>query len=188
MMTKTLMRARFRELERNRPADEVQSASRMIGRRLAELEVFRSARCLGAFLSLPSEVQTSGILADCWDRNIAVAVPYYVEDTRQYAMSRLERSTRLVTRKWGVAEPAEIVPVDPADLDLILVPAMAFDLQGVRLGHGGGHYDRLLTGVKRAFRLGLAFQSQIVDQLPREPHDQPVHAILTEQKLIEVIP
>lgn len=187
-MTKLQLRARFRELERNRPADEIATASRIIADQLQEMEVFRGARCVGAFLSLPSEVQTDRILTACWDRNLQVCVPYYQEDKRVYGMSRLERNGKLHVRKWDVPEPAEIQPVEPAGLDLILIPAMAFDLQGVRLGHGGGHYDRLLGGVKRAFRLGLAFHAQVVDQLPREPHDESVHAILTEQKLIEVTP
>jgi len=188
MMTKTLMRARFRELERNRPADEIRSASHTISTRLLELEAFRSARRIGAYLSLPAEVQTAEILKACWSRGMQVCVPYYQEDTRRYGMSRLDAHGELIKRKWSVPEPAAIIAVDTADLDLILVPAVAFDFQGVRLGHGGGHYDRLLAGMKRTFRLGIAFHAQVIDRLPREPHDQTVHAILTEQKLIEVTP
>jgi len=188
MMTKAIMRARFRELERNRPDDEVGSASRVICRRLLELEAFRSARRIGAYLALPAEVQTAEILDACWHRDMQVCVPYYREDTRRYEVSRLERHDELIRRKWNVPEPREIRPVDTSDLDLILVPGLAFDRQGVRLGHGGGHYDRLLTGMKRTFRLGIAFHAHVIEQLPREPHDQRVHAILTEQKLIEATP
>ena len=188
MMTKALLRTHFRDIERNRPSDRIASASQIICEKLSQLEVFRSARCIGAFLSLPSEVQTGGILQACWAKGASVCVPYYMEGQRMYGMSSFERGGAIRKQKWNVPEPEAVMPVDPAGLDLILVPALAFDRQGVRLGHGGGYYDRLLSSVKRAFRLGLAFHEQLTDQLPHEPHDQPVHAILTEQTLIEATP
>lgn len=187
MSTKTLLRARFRELEQNRPGDEVTSYSRTISQRLATLDIFRQAHCVGAYLALPNEVQTRSIIQACWENGVTVCVPYYIASERYYSMSRLDPAAALRTRKWNLREPENPEPIDLSTLDLILVPAMAFDVHGTRLGHGGGHYDRLLTNVK-GYRLGLAFHEQVVDELPREPHDQSVHAILTEQKFIEVQP
>lgn len=187
MTTKAILRARFRELERNRPADEVTTASQAIFRQLAALEVFQQAQCIGVYLSLPSEVQSREIIEACWENGVNVCVPYYLPEDRIYSMSRLAPGAPVRTQRWNIREPERPEPVDPAKLDLILVPAMAFDLHGNRLGHGGGHYDRLLTQVK-GYRLGLAFHEQVVDELPHEPHDQPVQAILTERKLLEVTP
>lgn len=185
MTTKANLRAHFRELERNRPADEVAAASKAIFKQLAALEVFQQARCIGAYLSLPSEVQSREIIEACWENGANVCVPYYLPAERFYGMSRLHPGAPVRTQRWNVSEPEHPEPLDPGELDLILVPAMAFDLRGNRLGHGGGHYDRLLAQVK-GYRLGLAFNEQVVEALPSEPHDQPVQAILTERKLTEV--
>lgn len=182
---KQTLRIRFRELEQNRPADAVMSGSRAIYEQLIQMDVFRKARRIGAFLSLPSEVQTGDIIKACWDSGKDVCVPFFMVDVRRYGMSRLAPGTPLKLMRLNLREPEHPDPVDCSALDLMLVPALAFDLNGVRLGHGGGHYDRLLAGFK-GYRLGLAFHEQIVDQLPSEPHDEPVQAILTEQKFIEV--
>jgi 5-formyltetrahydrofolate cyclo-ligase len=182
---KQVLRAKFREQERNRPTDEVRAASRAIFEKLVAMDVFKRAKCVGAYLALPSEVQTDEIIRACWEQGKRVCVPYYIPEKRHYGMSRIDPGSAILTRKLNLREPEKPEPVDPATMDLILVPAMAFDVNGVRLGHGGGHYDRLLLNVK-GFRLGLAFREQVVDQLPREPHDECVHAILSEQKLFEV--
>ncbi len=187
MTTKAILRAHYRELERNRPADEVAAASKAIFKQLAALEVFQQAHCIGAYLSLPAEVQSREIIEACWENGVDVCVPYYLAAERFYGMSKLHPGAPVRTQRWNVSEPENPEPVDPAMLDLILVPAMAFDGHGNRLGHGGGHYDRLLAQVK-GYRLGLAFHEQLADELPREPHDQPVQAVLTERKLLEVIP
>ena len=186
-MNKPELRAQFRQLEQNRPADEVTRYSRAICDRLITMDVFQKAQCIGAYLSLASEVQTSDIIHACWEQGATVCVPYYIPEKKYYGMSRLDPSAPLKATKWNLREPENPEPFDPGQLDLILVPAMAFDLHGMRLGHGGGHYDRLLPAVK-GYRLGLAFHEQVVDQLPGEPHDEKVHAILTEQKLIEALP
>lgn len=183
-MTKQTLRIKFREMERNRPTDQVKAASRAIVSRLTNLEVFKRAKCVGAYLSLPSEVQTEEIIRACWEAGKQICVPYFIAEKRFYGMSRLDPDTPIKVKKWNLREPENPQPMDTTKLDLILVPALAFDTTGVRLGHGGGHYDRLLLNVT-GYRLGLAFHEQVAESLPREPHDEPVQAILTEQKLIE---
>jgi 5-formyltetrahydrofolate cyclo-ligase len=185
-MSKQQLRAQFREMDRNRPADEVQSASRAIYEKLVAMEIFQKAQCVAAFLSLPGEVQTDDIIHACWEQGSTVCVPYYILEKKFYGMSLLDPAGPIKTHRYNVREPENPKPIDMSQIDLILIPAMAFDVHGVRLGHGGGHYDRLLLNIK-GYRLGLAFQEQIVDSLPGEPHDENVNAILTEQKLIEVI-
>jgi len=82
---------------------------------------------------------------------------------------------------FGVWEPSPRTtrPVDPERLDLVLVPGLAFDRQGHRLGRGRGYFDRLLAAVPRNIpRVGLCFDFQLFDHLPLRPHDQPVSAVL----------
>lgn len=88
--------------------------------------------------------------------------------------------------QMNVWEPkSHCQPVEIAALDLILVPGLAFTRDGLRLGRGGGYYDRLLTHPQcKAQRIGIAFEAQIVESIPVEPHDQRVHQIITESGLI----
>ena len=85
---------------------------------------------------------------------------------------------------YGIVQPRSHCPaLLPA---VVIVPLLAFDRAGQRLGQGGGYYDRALAALPNAFRLGLGWSAQEVDVVPVEPWDMPLHAILTEQKWIEI--
>ena len=76
--------------------------------------------------------------------------------------------------------------MDPATIDTVLIPGSVFDPSGGRLGYGGGFYDRFLTeAAPRAIRLGVAFELQLVDQVPMEPHDQYMDILVTEQQIYD---
>ena len=100
---------------------------------------------------------------------------------------------RLVPARFGIPEPDEGCPT-LADADLvsalILVPALALDVDGYRLGYGGGYYDRFLQGLSEAgipvTTVGLAYGVCVTDTLPREPHDIPVHFIIDERRIISI--
>jgi 5-formyltetrahydrofolate cyclo-ligase len=97
----------------------------------------------------------------------------------------LDIDSGLVVERMGVREPAaggQVVP--PGDLDLILVPGLAFDEHGRRLGRGGGHYDRFLAGLSSA-RVGVAFEVQLAPQVPAGPGDERVDAVATERRIIQ---
>ncbi len=77
--------------------------------------------------------------------------------------------------------------IDPIEVELALVPGVAFDRQGVRLGMGGGHFDRILPSMTNATRWGLAYSTQVYPKsLPIETHDVPMHAVITEEDIIEI--
>ncbi len=100
---------------------------------------------------------------------------------------RHRRGGPLVRSAFGVLEPPCTAPLVVPDL--VLVPLLAFDRTGARLGYGAGHYDRTLPGLGAlpGFRaVGLAYAAQEVERLPVEPHDHPLHAILTEGAYIPV--
>ena len=94
----------------------------------------------------------------------------------------------LVPGFMDIPEPtASCEPVDPQEVDLVLVPGVAFDRQGNRLGYGGGYYDRFLQQCA-APRVALAFATQLVDHVPTEPHDLRVHAVVTDEEVIRIEP
>ncbi len=101
----------------------------------------------------------------------------------------IDRSAPMIFRRWSPGDPLEVDAAGcPAPLllaevvepDLILTPLLAFDDYGGRLGQGGGHYDRTFAAMPQAIRIGLAYSGQRVERLPLEPHDMPLHGVLTE--------
>jgi 5-formyltetrahydrofolate cyclo-ligase len=91
----------------------------------------------------------------------------------------------LVRGPLGAPEPPASAPlVDPAALDCVVLPGVAFSEDGLRLGRGGGYYDATLALVPRAPRIGIAYDVQIVPSLPREPHDAPMDAVVTERRTL----
>jgi len=116
-----------------------------------------------------------------------VALPRFVPETSEYIACAICDPTKdLVPGSFGIREPADhCAPLSPNRLDFILVPGVAFDLQGRRLGRGNGFYDRLLTTL-RGTTCGVAFDEQIIREVPVEPHDVPVNCILTPTRWIEL--
>jgi 5-formyltetrahydrofolate cyclo-ligase len=93
---------------------------------------------------------------------------------------------RLIRHRFGMLEPAPSLPqVDPSDLDLVLVPGVAFDRRGGRLGFGGGYYDRLLP-MTTALRVGVTYDQTLVDRLPVQEHDQLVQWIVTPTQILNL--
>ena len=116
-----------------------------------------------------------------------VAIPRYEAAADSYEACRIKDLTQdLSPGRYGIREPREKCEVVALKrLDLILVPGVAFDLQGRRLGRGKGYYDRLLAAA-RGQTCGVAFDQQIVHQVPVEPHDSDVNWILTPSRWIKL--
>ena len=93
-----------------------------------------------------------------------------------------------IRNDWGILEPDPDCsePVAPEELDLVLVPCVAFDATGTRLGHGAGYYDRYLPKCERACHIMVAFEAQRMEHLPRDPYDFPVDMIVTEKTLYRI--
>jgi 5-formyltetrahydrofolate cyclo-ligase len=95
----------------------------------------------------------------------------------------VESLSELKKNERGILEPTgEKNGLEPSEIDLVLVPGIVFDEQGNRLGSGKGFFDRSLSDMKKAFRVGLAFEEFVVAELPTEAHDAKMHALVTEKK------
>lgn len=171
-----------RELLARRAAlavDARDAASVAIQVALAAMKEFRAARGVAGYLAMGPEAQVHALLASCWQRGVRVALPAIGPD-RVYRLVWQTSDAALVRGPLGISQPEQQEVVDPAALDLILVPGVGFDRHGGRLGHGGGHYDRILAAHPRAFRCGVAFAAQVVDQVPLEATDVSMDAVITE--------
>jgi len=154
--------------------------SAALRRVLGDLASYRSAKTVHLFVPFGSEVDTRPILEELWARQVRTVLPR-VAANRQLDHLAVTGSEELKPGAWEIPEPVATCPaVDPSQVELILVPGVAFDRQGGRLGYGGGYYDRFLAACP-APRIALAFALQIVDEVPRESHDLLVDDVLTEQ-------
>ena len=148
--------------------------------------IWKTAREILFFAPLPEEVDVWPLLLEALCAGKRAALPRFVAETRTYE-TRLIRdaTTDLKAGHFGIREPADhCAQFRSSRLDLILVPGVAFDLQGHRLGRGRGYYDRLLA-LMPGTTCGVAFEAQIVSQVPVEPHDMRLDFILTPQRWIE---
>lgn len=156
-------------------------------RRLIRSEVYRKSEQLLCFVSLPREPQTSQILAHALRTGKPVAVPRCLPDysmTFHLLSPKLPLGQQLVSGSYGVHEPLSTLPViepSPELHPLCLVPGLAFDHQGRRLGYGAGYYDRYLAAYPFVTKLGYVSSFCLVDEVPTEPTDQRLDGIATER-------
>ncbi len=154
---------------------------------LLESPYYQKAQKILLYASFGSEVETGELIAKTLKEGKEVYLPRTLTKEKRLALHRLFDLQELKPGAYGILEPPEENPeIDPQELDLIVTPGVAFDRRGGRLGYGGGYYDRLFAQAPKAQRIGLAFSCQVVEELPLEPHDVRVQALVTEKGLMEV--
>ena len=168
------------------PAEARAAASAAITARIVALPSFAAARTVLLTLSFRSEWNTLPLIGIALAEGKTVAAPRVNHATRMLELHALVDPPRdLVTGAFGIPEPdPRAKPVAPDAIDWVLVPGLAFDRSGRRLGDGGGYYDRLLPLLTRAARVGGAYELQLVDRVPSAPHDIGVGTVVTESQTL----
>ena len=157
--------------------------SQQAQRQLIGSECFAQAKALALYSSIYNEVATKEIFAAARELNKRTFYPRVVDAELEFM--EVDAVNELRLGAFGVAEPLSGVSVPVAELDLIVVPGVAFDLKGHRVGYGRGFYDRQLAGRPAgAIAVGLCFEMQLSDSLPTEDHDQALDFIATETRFI----
>jgi 5-formyltetrahydrofolate cyclo-ligase len=184
------MRRRLRDLIPARRAE----ASLVICEEAAALPAFRAAQTVALFAPLPTEPDIHPLIEEAWAQKKRVVLP------RMFREGDVPHLDWHVVTAWeeviepgpfGLREPDHLRcrRVEIAELDCVFVPGLAFDATGLRLGRGGGYYDSFLgRAPKKLSRFGLFFACQRVEKLPREPHDQALPAIVTEDGVVNFPP
>lgn len=169
-------------------AEQRQQNSIAILEKLWQFEKFRQATTVFIYVHFRSEVETLPIINKCLVEKKQVAVPLTdTNDNRLLPYSITDPERQLRPGYCGIPEPdpAVAVPIDPKRIDMVILPGSVFDTTGGRLGYGGGYYDRFLeSDAPRAFRIGIAYELQVVPAIPLLPHDQKVHTLITEKRII----
>ena len=187
---KALLRKKMRGLRASLPAEAARRRSEAICARVLALPAWQRARAVSLFVPTDEEVQLDALFDDARRRGITVAVPRVVEGTRAMAFGAHlvdGREIPLQRSDFGVMEPAPEAPAVAADaLDVVVIPALVVDAAGHRLGYGRAHYDNTLPLATRALRVVVAFDFQLIAEVPAEPHDVPAHVVVTDARTIEV--
>lgn len=143
-------------------------------------------RSIMVFVGMKNEVDTLSLIDRLIDYEKIVLAPVMDEVTKELLPYRLiDHENELVRNDYGIYEPhpqiCELFPIE--QIELVLVPGLAFDKNGHRVGYGGGYYDRFLKKCSRAIWLGLAYEKQLTDHIPHEKWDVPVEMIATEERM-----
>jgi 5-formyltetrahydrofolate cyclo-ligase len=184
---KAAMRANIAAELKKLNATERAAASLQACALLEQQAVWRSAKTLLFYAPLADEPDIWRLLEDSLAAGKIVALPRFQPEQGAYVACHItQAASDLQTGKFGIREPRESCTIIPLNrLDLVLVPGVAFDLSGHRLGRGKGYFDRLLADTTGS-TCGVAFDQQIVSRVPSEPHDVRLSCILTPTRWHEV--
>jgi 5-formyltetrahydrofolate cyclo-ligase len=180
------LRQQVRERLNGMTPQQRAEASFKICSRLRQQAVWNSAGSILLFAPMLSEPDVWPLLEEALAAGKTVALPRFSAETKTYLAARIQDLERDLRRgQLGIREPTKACAEFPLSrLELVLVPGVAFDLQGRRLGRGKGYYDRLLTNV-RGVKCGVGFNEQIVDLIPVGPLDIQLDCILTPTRWVE---
>ena len=185
MTPKQTLRRRILEARGCLTAEDIATRSKAIHAHLEGLSEYKKARVVHLFVPFGTEVDTRPILRQLWERGTQTIVPR-VAPQRQLHHLRITCWDDLEPGFRDIPEPVtSCAEIQPGRVDLVLVPGVAFDRDGGRLGYGGGYYDRFLDECP-APRVALAFALQVVNQVPQETHDLRVHRVVTEEGVITI--
>ncbi len=174
-MDKDSIRRRVKARKSLLEEDERMAAAERVFQRLESLAAFAMSGNILIYNSLPDELHTRSFISR-W------------QDSKRFFLPRVNGidldilpydRTRMHVGAFRIEEPTGSDTVDPQEMELIIVPAVAYDRNGNRIGRGKGYYDRLLSRTK-ALRIGVAYDFQLVDDIEAEPHDIPVDIVITE--------
>lgn len=183
---KKQLRNRFRELLESLPGGQIEKRSISAAELLRECPEYHRARTIFVFLSMPVEIDTTELITRAWADGKRVLAPRMDWERRELRAIEIHSFTQgLVETKFGIRQPDSAVSVAIADIDLAIIPGLAFDKMGNRLGRGGGLYDRFLADADfHGVACALALDEQVIDTIPIEAHDRTVHLLVTDKRVL----
>ena len=183
---KRALRAELRERRQQRSAASLEEAAAGIRAQLDALVTEHGVRSMSCFLSTPTEPGTREFIAAAVARGIRVLLPVTRADgLLDWAVAEEEGDT--AEGMFGLPEPVGelLSPVAVNDVDLLVIPAAAVDTTGMRLGWGRGYFDKTIGSMEKCPPVyAVIFDSELIDSVPREVHDQPVSGVVTPTRTV----
>ena len=180
---KTKIKESILEKRNSTSIEEILEKSKKIEENLFNLEQYMKSRSIMFFVSFNSEVNTHGMIKKNLG-NKTVIIPKVVGHEIEPSVI-IDFDNLVPSGKFNIPEPMDLMKIAYKNIDLVLVPGIAFDLSGHRIGYGFGYYDKFLKKVPKAVKIGLCFDFQIVEKITAEEHDVAVDIIITEKRVIE---
>lgn len=186
MEEKKLLRKEMRARRKSLTDFERQNLSCEIVKKFLAQEVYKNSAVVMAYVSMAEEVQLREIFVDAFARKKILAIPLIIGKGEMCAV-QVESFDALEVGEFGILTVRQDLRkiIEPEKINCIVVPGAAFDLNFNRLGLGGGYYDKFLTRAVNAKKIALAYDFQIVDAVPTEPHDFKVDMIITEKRIVK---
>ncbi|OGT60165.1 MAG: 5-formyltetrahydrofolate cyclo-ligase [Gammaproteobacteria bacterium RIFCSPHIGHO2_12_FULL_45_12] len=188
-MNKQIIRHAFRELRRAIPENERKQATQLAAERLIAHPLFQESGHIACYLAYGSEISTALVIEAIWQQHKKCYLPTVTEaKTLEYV--RYARDDRLEENQYGILQPEDVThKILPRALELVILPLVAFDETGTRLGAGGGYYDRTFAYFhaspdRRPTMIGFAYASQQATSLPTDPWDVMMDQVVTEREVI----
>ncbi len=182
------IRREARQLRDSLSTQEIRSKSRAIESRLWQMIQEHQFKSIMFYIAFGSEVRTQNCITRAINSGMKAIVPVCSDDgKRQLLPSRLlDLHSEVEAGKFGIPEPKPQFrhPFPPEEIDLVVVPGLAFDEKGHRIGYGGSYYDHFLVRCPQALRVGVAYEIQIVKEIAPTEWDIPVQRIITEDRVI----
>jgi len=180
---KNKIREEMKQKRRNMKPETVSEKSWMAEKIFLESELYKGAKSVMLYIPLGNEVDTSNIINDALKQGKTVLVP--VTDSESYDLTacQITECTEFSKGTFSVKEPKEKVVFDKSKIDVVLVPGVAFDSFGGRIGFGKGCYDRFLSGTN-AVKIGFCYDFQLVDRTETDSNDIAMDYIITEKEII----
>jgi 5-formyltetrahydrofolate cyclo-ligase len=181
--SKQALRDAAKQRRRAIPEDEIAKKSARICAYL--LEVIDGCDPVMAYVSKPPEVDTHPFIRELLREGRRVVVPIIEKETRTLRLSYLRDTTLLVKSTFHVPEPiGNEIPAQASDIQTVIIPLLAFDRRGNRLGYGAGYYDRFLAQNPGVKKIGVAFSCQETDSVPGDENDVRIDIVVTEDEVI----
>lgn len=187
---KKILRKEILDKRKNIDKVEKEKMDRKILDKFYESKYYKEAKNIFIYISYDTEINTIEIINKCLKENKKIYVPRAELKTRVMDAVEIKSLDNLMESSYGILEPSVDEPhIDPNELDLIVVPGVAFDRSGGRVGYGAGFYDRYFKkidedNVRRITKLALAYDFQVLDKVPTDENDVPVNYIITEKEFI----
>ena len=175
-MDKQALRKEIREKKRAMTEADILSKSEKLGQLFAASEAYRQAKTIYGYLPYNQEVRTTAMLQKALEDGKRVAVPKCYGDEMRFIY--LEDLSKVEKGYCNIPEPIEDGPIADDPTALVLMPGLAFDPQGHRMGYGGGFYDKFLAAEPNHPTLALCYDFQMLEHLETESHDIPVDTVL----------
>ena len=177
---KQLLREKIVKLRQSISSDIVASRSKIICNRLELMDLFQNARCVAFYYATCNEVLTAGLMETWRDEKLLLLPVITGENMHFYPYTGIEN---LRKGTYGIPEPVSRERIPPETIDLFVVPGVVFDHTCYRIGRGKGYYDRYLSDTDKP-TIGLCYDFQLLEYIPREKHDKKMTHVITESVIV----